>query len=722
VLERQFFRVMAVHLGFHFRGNRTAAPIEEVPRADIPTVLEPAPLVRDGDTMDLLIDGQATLGAVSEVAIRTGLRLAVSPTIATDVNFPASRAERWPAAPPITETPEVLDAERARRARADVTGAYVGNGPDVVLTWPAGSLPAEAHVRVFPRVDPGPAVVPLAELDFARRGDGAAGIAKAAGLTLLVKDPYRVGTGSPPSSPQLRFDLLIVTRAGGVQARLFSGLDINVGTGAALPVEPSATNALAALPLDQRGISPAPILGIPPTAPAAGSDPILSALDEDAPRQSPRFRTMARTETMVAGHDGGNPGVWQSVLTAGFLNGRSVRGNARQGNPGNPAGPEDHAPGVRVTGRLGMDLARAALRRTHFIVPRQFELNEDRWNTPAAGTGTIAGSVLQNIAPSVESLELDLLPESVVHALPDNWNDLISDIQPFIPPALSPLVGAVPAPNAGDRWVEELRREAFATKHGRRDSQWSWFWALSHARRLVYLETPLFGVTGEGPEFHAIDLVDVLRDRLQSVPDLRVIIALPKRIPFGPGYESFAQRFHVSRNAAISTLRAAAPKRVVVYHPMGFPGRPEVIRSTIGVVDDVWALIGSSSLSRRGLTCDGSVDLVFMDRAIKRGVSETIRNFRRQAMARTLGVQPPVAGDTANPNFVRLTQPRSAFALVREIVDRGGDGLVEPLWPGLPEAELPAIDKALADPEGRGFSAVLGLFVEVLAGLGPERV
>ena len=153
---------------------------------------------------------------------------------------------------------------------------------------------------------------------------------------------------------------------------------------------------------------------------------------------------------------------------------------------------------------------------------------------------------------------------------------------------------------------------------------------------------------------------------------------MPKRIPFGQGYETFAQRFHVARNEAITSLMAAAPKRVAIYHPMGFPGRPEVIRGTVAVVDDVWLLLGASSISRRGLTFDGSTDVTLVDKRISRGSSEAIRNFRRQAMARTLGQSPPLSGETANPNWVRLNQPRSAFELVRGCTAGAGDGLVQP--------------------------------------------
>lgn len=721
-LDREFFRIVIADLGLHLKGNRTDSSIDGISGADDDTVLEPAPLVRDGSDISLLVDGQATLGAVTEILNRSGFDLAVSPTIATDVAFPTTRADRWPARPATTETPQSLDADRSERARTEATASYVGTGPDVILTWPAGALPAEAHVRAFPRVDPGPAIVPLSELDFARRGDGAAGVASTTGLTLLLKDPYRVGTGSPPNNPKLRFDLVIVTRDGTVNARLIGGLEVDVATGGTAPTPPTVTNLLDTVPLNQRGIAPAPILGIPPTSPAAGSDPVLAALGESAPREAPRFRTMARMETIVASDDTASPGTWQGVLTSGFLDGRSMRDDARLGNPGNPGGPEDHAPGVFVSGPLATDLARYALRRTHHLSTRLAELDNGRWNNPAAGTDTFAGAVLRNVAATVEAPELEVLPESLVHSLPTDWAGLISAIQALLPASMSSLIGAIPTPGAGDRWADEVRRETFAVKHGRRDSQWSWRWAIGHAQKLIYLETPLFGATADGSADHEVNLIAELRSRLQTVPDLRVIIATPKRIPFGPGYESIAQYFHQARNEAFATLQLAAPKRVIIFHPMGFPGRPEVSHGTVGIVDDVWMLLGSSAFARRGLTFDSSLDAVFIDKTITRGVSSGIRDFRRRIMARLLGLTPPAAGETPNANWVRLAQQTSAFELIREIVGRGGDGLLEPLWQGLPLSELPALDRAIADPEGRNFSAVLGLFTAFLAELGQDRV
>ncbi len=71
-------------------------------------------------------------------------------------------------------------------------------------------------------------------------------------------------------------------------------------------------------------------------------------------------------------------------------------------------------------------------------------------------------------------------------------------------------------------------------------------------------------------------------------------------------------------------------------------------------MDDVWALGGTSSFSRRGLTFGGSIDVCFIDRQLRDGVSAAIADRRRLAMARTLGVAPPLAGETPAASWVRF--------------------------------------------------------------------
>src|SRR6266487_4452651 len=137
--------------------------------------------------------------------------------------------------------------------------------------------------------------------------------------------------------------------------------------------------------------------------------------------------------------------------------------------------------------------------------------------------------------------------------------------------------------------------------------------------------------------------------------------ALMGFIPFQ--VESPAQEA-ADRRARILGLPA---ERVVAFHPVGFPGRPSRLESTVVIVDDVWALVGSSTFRRRGLTFDGGSGLVFTDTDLVNGRSPAIANVRRQLMATRLGVRAAETNDFGtmpDPNFVRLSDGIEAFRVV----------------------------------------------------------
>jgi hypothetical protein len=80
----------------------------------------------------------------------------------------------------------------------------------------------------------------------------------------------------------------------------------------------------------------------------------------------------------------------------------------------------------------------------------------------------------------------------------------------------------------------------------------------------------------------------------------------------------------------------------------------------------VWALIGSSTIRRRGLTFDGGVDLALFDNQLREGRGAAISELRRQSMAVYLGATDPKSGGP-NPTFVRLLDPHIAFAARKEL-------------------------------------------------------
>jgi len=187
-------------------------------------------------------------------------------------------------------------------------------------------------------------------------------------------------------------------------------------------------------------------------------------------------------------------------------------------------------------------------------------------------------------------------------------------------------------------------------------------------------------------------------------------------IPFQ--VESPAQEA-ADRRARILGLPA---ERVVAFHPVGFPGRPSRLESTVVIVDDVWAMVGSSTFRRRGLTFDGGSDLVFTDFDLVKGRSVAIAAFRRRLLADHLGVPAFTTnsfGSMPDPTFIRLADEVEAFYAVREWLVAGGLGKIERLWngviPGVPA--VPPVSLELGNPDGIEFDLLGTLALSALTGL-----
>lgn len=171
----------------------------------------------------------------------------------------------------------------------------------------------------------------------------------------------------------------------------------------------------------------------------------------------------------------------------------------------------------------------------------------------------------------------------------------------------------------------------------------------------------------------------------------------------------------------LPTASSPEASRVVAFHPVGFPGRRSRIESTVVIVDDVWALVGASTLRRRGLTLDGATDLVLTDMTLQEGVCPSLQAFRRTLVADRLGIpatSPPTPlGTLPDPSFVRLADGVGAFHVIREQLVAGGLGRIERLWSGVTPgvAAITPLDQRLADPDGEEFDLAGTLALAVLA-------
>ncbi|MET0251703.1 MAG: hypothetical protein ABW203_05940, partial [Novosphingobium sp.] len=420
---------------------------------------------------------------------------------------------------------------------------------------------------------------------------------------------------------------------------------------------------------------------------------------------------------------------WDAVVSGGRWARESRSANHGNANPGNPAGPDTHAGGVRVTGGLGYDLALHAVRRAQPIFPLPGPTTpgwiamtggnnvDPPTPAPAATPGTSSGVVLETVAASCDTSQLALLPDG--NPLDSQTPIAFQDLLDQLADALGlPSAPAITVDNQ-DRLINAVRREYFVAKNGNRDALWSLARAVSEADELIYIETAGFARTarpGDTPAAHEIDLVQRIADRMTANPNLKVIVCVPRETDFAPIFAPFVRRAILQRTEAINILLGAGAARVAAFHPRGFPGRWAQVRTTSVIVDDVWCLTGATHIRRRGMTFDGSVAVASFDRAMDRGYSTKVRDYRRQLMAAKLQVAPTDAAGLPTPEWLRLQSPAAAFDLIQDLVIQGGLGKLAPLWLGPTDNTVIAQSDDVADPDGSkggtGLLTIAGLLAE----------
>ena len=747
-LARQFYRVMVVDLPWYLLGNRTGNTVLGVAGDDGSIPPELLPAVRDQVTINYHADGPDTIADAMRVLglPQQSMILAVSPMIDQTLITPATPgpAAHWPAFPaPNTNTP--FPAPPIQLSPANVTATFAA-GNDVVVTIAGGAAPNGATVRVFPQKFIEIASINASEPSFVR-GDGGSNIVNGNNpVNIFLRNPLNLGAAQPHPSPALlTMDIVVAPRLG--NRRLTAAVSVNVAPGpAAQPPEPffgpAAANIMGIMLTNMQGVAESPLFGIPKTIappanpPANFLDLVVSLASEATPRQASRLPTMGRLETIIAVGTTG-PGapqpaatlLWQAVLSGARWAAESLSAQHAQGNPGNPAGPDVHAPGVGVTGALAYDIALHALKRAQPMIPLpttnsvlspgwivasagdNFDLPSDAANA----ANTSAGVLLESIAAGCETPWLSSLTPPgqgvTVNTLLNNAATAIG----------MPAPGNVITINNETRLQREVRREFFAAKQGFRDVQWALRRAFAEARELVYIESPQFARTARpagAPQPFEVDLVAALADRLAAHPNLLVIVCTPRFSDFSDNFKTFHRQHYAARMEAFGMLQAAAKERVLLFHPVGFPGRVAYIRTTSIIVDDVWCLVGATHFRRRGMTFDGSASIASYDRMMTDGYSTKVRNYRRSLMAAKMKIPDPATGAPLSGEWVRLGRPASAFDVVHDLLDQGGFGRIQNVWPGPPASDnsIATAQPEVADPDGTNgvslFNTLAGMLNE----------
>jgi hypothetical protein len=750
-LNRDFLRVYVTNIQTHLIGVATAA-------LDPATSNGVGPVICDNEQVTLLVNGNECLSIVGSItAPARPLTLVVSPVIDNDFILPpppptppvqGTGNERWPAFPvpaptangSATPIPPNIKNNIAITARFIADQAT--NNADVLVKLSCPSFTPGDSLRIYNRL-----FNTVNGTESRGPGAGAIIVTDTNGgnsAFFRLKDPFGqingIGVFSPVNSPKLMLDVVLVNRGmfkrtfGNIQCPAFQAT-APLNTSSETPFLVPAGNPVNNLnQMAERGISPAGISGTSSTAikgTATVGSTILDEVGENQPRNAPRYPTMARYDSMAAALTGTT---WNAFCGGTLFSKEALNNFPLMGNPGSPGGVEYSSVGVQTQGgMLAYEIARAAYRRTRNVFERMVNLmatNAVNWNpptTPGPVANTWVAATLQNIAAHCETPELGLVYNTI--PLPATLQIFTQQLQAatigtplpaWIPGPLQPRLqvainGLGSNPQYG-RGYNELMRELSSSLYGRQDSYWSLLNALGNARECIYIQGSFLNHTSyAGDSWVGNDILEMLKDLIEKSPRLKVIICMGKQIQYGKGYESFEAREYKMRKEAVEYLQGTPDtdtnlrpfaNRVIAFHPNGFPMRPKVLQHQVVIVDDMWALVGSSTLRRRGLQFDGSQDVVLFDKNIVNGKSAGIRNFRIKLLQEHLNLELP--GSLTPGLLVRMNDLNDCFYAIKELLEGGGAGVISPIQDGdYTDIIFPTDD--VADPGSNTFSINNGL-------------
>ncbi len=350
----------------------------------------------------------------------------------------------------------------------------------------------------------------------------------------------------------------------------------------------------------------------------------------------------------------------------------------QDGHPLCPAGPDVVAVGARVDGPAVRGIAEYVRDRlagsTVDLVTSAAENEIAVPSTPTDDSLWAAG--LRTVAAGMEA-EVGL-PELV--ALVGGSGYPFGEGLDSIRTALNGFGITIPADidDPADRIVRALDRRFLAAAKGAREGATALLRAIGRAEDFIYIETPALDDLPFGESGDSVHLLDALFTRMTERPGLRVLVCMP--VFFDAGLPKAFQRIRdqLTRAALDRLASPTRQSRVAVFSPSAGPGRTLKLATTAVIVDDAWAMVGTTHLWRRGLSYDSSYAVTMFDDRVENGRPQEILAFRRQLCADRLGVSVNELPD----------HPADVVAAARALVARGGFGRLaaERLRPPVPEA------------------------------------
>src|SRR5204863_4033472 len=116
----------------------------------------------------------------------------------------------------------------------------------------------------------------------------------------------------------------------------------------------------------------------------------------------------------------------------------------------------------------------------------------------------------------------------------------------------------------------------------------------------------------------------------------KLIILVPRSTD---GYPPEAFNFHQAKFLRIAS--AGHPGKVHIYHPVQpSTGDPIYVHSKVMIIDDVYAVVGSPNINRRGMTHDTELAAGVVDADIVGGVCRFARDLRLNLWGEHLNLSP----------------------------------------------------------------------------------
>ncbi|NWK95835.1 hypothetical protein DM806_09125 [Sphingobium lactosutens] len=354
-------------------------------------------------------------------------------------------------------------------------------------------------------------------------------------------------------------------------------------------------------------------------------------------------------------------------------------GLAQSGHPGAPATTEVAGVGIDLQGPAALLFAEALGAVADAATPAMVAAALARTDMATDPNGAaLWAAALRTQSAGVEGERgLDGEVTDSSHAYPFDGDEAAQRNWYGTHPSIT-----IPAPASGREAVQQraLARRALAAGRGLQEGAIALKAAFERAEDFVYLETPALDLATIGSGEKILRPVQALADRLTAQPALHAVLCVPVD-SYVNAPKDYARVRADALKSALTALDAAAPGRFATFCPSAGAGRSLRLMTTVVIVDDMFAMVGSTHLSRRGLSFDSSLSAALFDEQMVDGRCQAIVDLRRALIGARLGLDTGLVPDEGS-------------ALVRAVTSLTARGSVR-----LTVATIPPVDPPVTDSD-----------------------